>query len=273
MQDVFDKLVEEFEWVEYEYELMRLACAGLSTIDIAAELMRLACTGLSAIDAATSLAEGLRMELANVGLTFTCFKTTPADHHKISRGDDLELRAASALREVDEILRQQAAREAPPLPRAAVEELKMVQRHAQDLAVLACSRFIDQMILQKKGIPAVLYARLQSAFTAAALADDALWSRLGSSKYHVFTQGLSFGERRKHHGRAGRRGRDLTASSSAASSAATSWAALPEPLRVYLNRPMYLGTDFDGSVVAADTAEVYLDRPLGLPPPTAVRPS
>jgi len=124
----------------------------------------------------------------------------------ILHDDKLERRAALALLEVDELLRQQAEEEAPPLPTAAVQDLKQLQQRYQDIAVLACSRGINQSLLQGKGIPDVLLARLEAAF-GQALQDDGLWSRLGNSKYHIFTQGVQFGERKHRHGRGGRKSR------------------------------------------------------------------
>jgi hypothetical protein len=127
----------------------------------------------------------------------------------------LELRAARALKEVDELLRQQTAQEAPALPPAAVEQLKLLQRHAQDVVVLVHSRYIDQKILQCKGIPTELLLCLEATFGTGFIHDVSLWSRLGNSKYHIFTRGLRFGDR-KHR----RRGNGERRAAAAAADAA-----------------------------------------------------
>ena len=223
-----------FEGEVYEYA----GQDGFPDIDIAAELLRVASWGLSSVQKVTCLAECLRKQLASVSHTLTYLMNMPAHCHQHPACDDLELRAARALVKVDELLRNQTVREAPPLPPAAVDELKLLQRHAQDIALMACSRFINQATLQSKGIPTELLSRLQAAFTYSGIQDDHLWSRLGNSKFHVFTQCRKFGERKHRHGRGGRKSRrnpggavddeastearDPAASSSAANSSAAS---------------------------------------------------
>ena len=44
------------------------------------------------------------------------------------------------------------------------KQLRLLQRFAHDLVVLACCRFFPQTILQNKGIPSALRERLRSAF-------------------------------------------------------------------------------------------------------------
>ena len=192
-------LIMMTDWQAYDYE-----------IDIAAELQRVASEGVAAIVAG---AECLQVQLAYTSNTFMAFMTTV--HWP---GDGLELRAAHALNEVDELLRQQTAQEAPALPPAAVEQLKLLQRHAQDVVVLVHSRYIDQKILQcKKGIPTELLLCLEATFGTGFIHDDdvSLWSRLGNSKYHIFTRGLRFGDR-KHR----RRGNGERRAAAAAADAA-----------------------------------------------------
>ena len=46
--------------------------------------------------------------------------------------------------------------------------------------------------------------QLKLASISGALENDELWSRLGNSKYHLFTPGGTFGERKHRHGRGGR---------------------------------------------------------------------
>jgi hypothetical protein len=180
---------------------------GFLDIDIAAELLRLASWGLSSVQKATCLAECLQLQLASVSHTLTYLMNMPAHYHQHPGWDDLELRAARALIEVDTLLQNQTVRTAPPLPPAAVDELKLLQRHAQDIAVMACSRFINQATLQSRRIPTELLSRLQAVFTYTELQNDDLWARLGNSKYHVFTEGSHFGERKHRHGRGGRKSR------------------------------------------------------------------
>lgn len=194
-------LIMMTDWQAYDYE-----------IDIAAELQRVASEGVAAIVAG---AECLQVQLAYTGNTFMAFMTTV--HWP---GDGLELRAAHALNEVEELLRQQTAQEAPALPPAAVEQLKLLQRHAQDVVVLVHSRYIDQKILQCKGIPTELLLCLEATFGTGFIHDVSLWSKLGNSKYHIFTRGVRFGDRR--HRRRGNGGR--WAAAAAADAAAVPFA-------------------------------------------------
>ena len=185
---------QEFEFEDDEYEYEDYGFQEID-IDIAAELLHIADEGLAVVANAVHLADCLllRVQLGDISDTFADIKKTPADYHQHPRGDYLELRAANALKQVDELLRQQTALEAPPLPPAAIAELKVLQRHAQDVAVLLCARFIDQRILRTRRIPAEMLHRLNTSFTATSLADVTLWSRLGNSKTKVFQPGVSYG--------------------------------------------------------------------------------
>jgi hypothetical protein len=203
-------LIMMTDWQAYDYE-----------IDIAAELQRVASEGVAAIVAG---AECLQVQLAYTSNTFMAFMTTV--HWP---GDGLELRAAHALNEVDELLRQQTAQEAPALPPAAVEQLKLLQRHAQDVVVLVHSRYIDQKILQCKGIPTELLLCLEATFGTGFIHDDSLWSRLGNSKYHIFTRGLRFGDRRhRRRGNGERRAAAAAADAAAVPFAVNSTASTVE---------------------------------------------
>jgi len=160
------------------------------------ELLRVSTEGLSTVAKATQAADCLRAQLAMVKDTLEYVSdTVQMQFFQNSESDDLELRTARAQLEVDKLLHHQAAKDAPPLPAAAMEDLKLLQRHCQDVALLACSRFLSLTVLQSKGIQTELLARLEAAFGQAALQDDFLWGRLGNSKYHVFTPGLRFGMR------------------------------------------------------------------------------
>ena len=192
----------EFEDDEYAHEDEDYGFQEID-IDIAAELLHIADEGLAVVANAVHLADCLllRVQLGDISDTFADIKTTPADYHQHPRGDYLELRAANALKQVDELLRQQTGLEAPPLPLGALAELKALQRHAQDVAVLLCSRFIDQRTLHTRHIPPELLRRLNTSFTATSLTDPSLRSRLGNSKTKMFQPGVSYkrtpGERRK----------------------------------------------------------------------------
>ena len=183
------------DWQAYDYE-----------IDIAAELQRVASEGVAVVAGA----ECLQVQLAYTSHTFMAFMTTV--HWP---GDGLELRAAHALHEVDELLRQQTAQEALALPPAAVEQLKLLQRHAQDVVVLVHSRYINQNILQCKSIPTELLLCLEATYGTGLNHDASLWSRLGNSKYHIFTHGLRFGDR-KHRRRGSGQRRAAAAAADAA---------------------------------------------------------
>jgi len=181
---------------------------GFEKIDIVAKLASVSSEGLSVLEKHHCLSA----QLFNVKHTL---EDILEEMHQVDNFqffqylgcDNLELRAASSLMEVNELLRKQSEREGQPLPVAAVKDLKHLQVHCQDLALLSCSRFLSQTTLQSKGIPPELLHRLEAAFGTAALQDDVLWSRLGNAKYHVFTNHMRFGARKHRHGRGGRKSR------------------------------------------------------------------
>ena len=76
--------------------------------------------------------------------------------------------------------------EAPPLHPDAMAHLRSLQQHMQDIVVLLSSRFMDQALLQKRGMPQVLISRWEAAFTIEGIQDNLLWCRLGDSKSHIF---------------------------------------------------------------------------------------
>ena len=170
-------------------------------LDIAAELKRIAADALAVIKEVIQSAGVLQVILAPFEQTLIDLEQTPADVlARPTVDDDFEVRLAQALFQVDELLPGLQ----PPLPVLAVRGLRAMQVHAQDLAILACSRLIKQAILRNKGFPSELLIRLHAAFTVTALADEFLKSRLGNAKYHVWTVGKHFGERKHRHGRGGR---------------------------------------------------------------------
>jgi len=211
---------------------------GLPEIDIAAELQHMAVEGLAVIGQAIWQAERLRMPLMNIVLFFLSVQA-----HQHSPWDYLEPQAATALGEVDELLRQQNALEATPLPGSAKEQLRVLQRLAQDVAVLAHSRWIDQQTLAVKGVPLEFLSRLEASF-GVALNDDALYSRLGNSKTHIFGNYKRYGNRRYRAGR-GRGQRGAGASSSE---------DLLEPLRINLGELVPVDRTGHASQTGAQTS-------------------
>jgi hypothetical protein len=190
--------------------------AGIVTMDedIAAELLSKATQGLSVVRSTIRTAEWLRKQLISVIETLSLFTSTKADEHQHWRNDDLELRSANALRHVDQLLLRQ-------MSVVAQEELKMLQMILQDVALLACSRGVDATILRTKGIRPQLLARLVASFKEGL--DNDMLSRLGNSKYHCFTDGVRFGERK--HRRGCRYKREATAAAAAFALAASSSAS------------------------------------------------
>jgi hypothetical protein len=139
-----------------------LAPPQAAKIDVALELVYCASKGLALIEEINH-DDSFWADLAFVKETYLVLRITPAYCHSVPRGDDLEKRAAIALLQVNEVL-QRLGRE-PSLPEAHVQkQLRLLQRFAHDLVVLACCRFIPQTILQNKGIPSALRERLRSAF-------------------------------------------------------------------------------------------------------------
>jgi len=213
---------QEFAMCVPEFERPEVDIAGeaeLHEVDIAGELSRKSSQGLMELEKAVLAADGLQGQLMRVKHTFELLAELRAVRQ--GRLDDLEPRTAHALADIDELFRQQEAQEAPALPAVALERMKLVQKIACDVAVLACSRFISHTILQSKGIKPELLSRLEAAFGHAALQDDGLWSRIGNSKYHIFTNGVRFGERKHRHGRGGRVSRRMP----------WSWSSSAEPMQ------------------------------------------
>jgi len=186
-------------------QLLLLGAAGLimmtdwqAYVDIAAEIQRMASEGVAIIAGA----EFLQVQLAHTSNTLAFMPTVHLP------GDGLELRAALALQEVDDLLLlSQTAQAAPALPPAAVmQQLKALQRHAQDVVVLVHSRYINQNILQCRGIPTELLRCLEATYGTGLFKDDSLWSRLGNSKYHIFGNGVrDRGRKHRHRGSSGHR--------------------------------------------------------------------
>jgi hypothetical protein len=191
--EIAEQQLESDEWEESKQP----------EIDIFAELVDLASDGLSLLGMQT---DDLQMRLMHLRECLQLvIKSTAAFHHR--PGDDhhsLEKRAAASLLCIDKLLKQLTATEAPPLLPKAIMDLRRLQRHMQDAAVLLCSRFIDQRPLQNRGMSHELISRLEAAFTTEGLQDDLLWSRLGDSKSHLFRRGFIGRKDRRKHRRRGR---------------------------------------------------------------------
>ena len=198
--------------------------------DIAAELLSKATQGLSVVRSTIHTAEWTRDPLVSVIETLSLFTSTSASQHW-HWDDDLELRSANALRHVDQLLLRQ-------MSVVAQEELKMLQMILQDVALLACSRGVDATILRTKGIKPQLLARLVASFKEGL--DNDMLSRLGNSKYHCFTDGVRFGERK--HRRGCRHKREATAAAAAfalAASSSASPADIGQPPPTDLDEPIH----------------------------------
>ena len=197
--------------------------AGFHEVDIPAVLMRVCSDAVDTIGRAIWEAESLRRPLAYVLYEYTA--ACAQQHH--FRDDGLERISAIALTEVDELLRQHG-QEGGTFPTATVKWLKLLQKHAQDVAVLAHSRFIDQRTLQGRGVQGELLLRLEASFGPELVSDLSLRSRLGNSKYQAFTSGTHFHDRRRHR----RGGRQRQAAGEGEQD--ESWEKLGEPMRISL---------------------------------------
>ena len=148
----------------------------------------------------------------------------------------LEIRAARCLSRIDTVLKQMRKMEAPPLHPDAMAHLRSLQQHMQDIVVLLCSRFMDQALLHKRGMPQVLISRLEAAFTIEGIQDNLLWCRLGDSKSHIFRKEM------RSHGSSSyriprRRGRARRTKLEASSSTRPAMARSPSPTRPVPTRP------------------------------------
>ena len=198
--------------------------------DIAAELLSKATQGLSVVRSTIHTAEWTRDPLVSVIETLSLITSASTAQHW-HWDDDLELRSANALRHVDQLLLRQ-------MSVVAQEELKMLQMILQDVALLACSRGVDATILRTKGIKPQLLARLVASFKEGL--DNDMLSRLGNSKYHCFTDGVRFGERK--HRRGCRYKREATAAAAAfalATSSSASPADIGQPPPTDLDEPIH----------------------------------
>ena len=218
----------DWDWPRgYSFEDESYGVAGQAgfheEVDILAMLMRVCSDAVDTIGRAIWEAESLRRPLAYVLYEYTA--ACAQQHH--FRDDGLERISAIALTEVDELLRQHG-QEGGTFPTATVKWLKLLQKQAQDVAVLAHSRFIDQRTLQDKGIQGELLLRLEASFGPAFVHDLSLRSRLGNSKYQAFTSGTHFHDRRRRRRGGGQR------QAAGEGEQDESWEELGEPMRINL---------------------------------------
>ena len=181
-------------------------------VDIGGKLVDLAFKGMWILEMRLDGPSGrFESQLSLVRHTLQGLEKMPASYHThpIAKTDEFEQRAANSVKEIDEVLLLAVALPAAEFPptKRLIENLQILQRLAQDVSMLLCSRFVDQITLQAKGIPTLLLVQLTKAYTTRSLQDDGLWSRLGNSKYHIFTPEEKFGDRKHRHGRGGRKSR------------------------------------------------------------------
>ena len=184
-------------------------------IDIGAELLHRASEGLSLIESLSS-----RANLDYIRNVLVYIQMMPFYYHEYWQGDDLECCAAVALGHVSELIKTAPTE----LPGPKMAALKSLQRHMQDVVLLACARFMDQTtILEKHRIQAELQDRLDMAFQTTVSDDLQLWQRLGNSKYQLFNQGMT----RRGRGRCKLQtmGDDASAEAVARDPLVISWAA------------------------------------------------
>ena len=169
----------------------------IADVDIAGELQHLSVEGLAAIGMTILEFQadgGGRDATATLTLQLAPFKQTLEDCLSQAVHDgNLATRMASGLLQVDNLLLQQTRR-------PVVLWLKVLQLHAQDLAVLACSMNVDQTPLKRHGkISPELKMSMETAF-GWALQDNNLWSRLGNSKAKLFCNGIKWGTKHRKRG-------------------------------------------------------------------------
>eukprot|EP00443_Scrippsiella_acuminata_P107058 CAMPEP_0115631314 /NCGR_PEP_ID=MMETSP0272-20121206/30934_1 /TAXON_ID=71861 /ORGANISM="Scrippsiella trochoidea, Strain CCMP3099" /LENGTH=850 /DNA_ID=CAMNT_0003067973 /DNA_START=38 /DNA_END=2587 /DNA_ORIENTATION=- len=154
-------------------------------------LVRAAQTAMVAVDAAIANAEanvGDQLDGARAAFHWI---TTTQNKYDVDIGNAMDCFAASALASIDSLARHNGH-----------SVIKAALKHAQDVLMLACARFADEKALKAKGIAPELKERLDEALRqGGATLDQDLWSRLGNSKYHLFTTGVQWGQRRRRASR------------------------------------------------------------------------
>mmetsp|Transcript_31493 Transcript_31493/g.104373 ORF Transcript_31493/g.104373 Transcript_31493/m.104373 type:complete len:771 (-) Transcript_31493:79-2391(-) len=171
--------------------------------DIMELLAPAAAKALTAVELAIEETPAIQVQLTGASNVFQSI----AGGAGVAPGDEVDRRAADALASVDALVQEHAGL-----------ALKEVQRRAQDVLMLACTRFMDKAALEDKGIPLEVRERLNEACQKDVLLDHSdLWSRLGNAKYHLFTHGKKWGLRRN---RANRRQRHRAVGAAEAPAAA-----------------------------------------------------
>ena len=163
-------------------------------MDLPTVMADTACAALGAIDQAVEADNCLAAHLAPVTAFLILLMSCPFSEQ--SAGDNLELQAGGSVRLIEELLQRLHLVDARrgssvdrPLQEAGPAALQRLHHLLLDLAVLASSRFIDQLHFRSKGVPAVLRNRWLAMFPPTYLTDG-LVSRLGNAKAHVFTCGV-----------------------------------------------------------------------------------
>ena len=110
-----------------------------------------------------------------------------------------QLMDAVATATQEDIAVERAAAYALALVDSAVQQfgvdVKQAQKDTQDVLILACSLSLGTDELREQGIPDRLREKLCAAAQQDITADSYLWSRLGNSKFQLFTKGMKFDDR------------------------------------------------------------------------------
>jgi len=226
-------------------------------IDIVEDLLKVSNHALLLIDEAIVQSEALREELLfYMRTTFESVMSTPANDLR-GACDDLESRIATVLTQLEN------------------DEAPKLEGLARDTLILLCSRGLDKKIMRGRGMPQQLVSRICAAFATAAgaMPDEALWSKLGNAKFHVFTKGSPINTHRrfKKVPRQRKLWKTLAdeaagSSAAAASSSAAAASPLPPPLPLEFLDDEWWGHGAGGMQAASSSAAAASP----LPPPLAL---
>ena len=167
------------------------AAAGDPQGSVYAQLVQTGNDGLDACRRAFCMAELCPNELTWISKMFAVFATRASARCNRASVTVLDRHAAALLTHIIDLLHWSSwiEWEAQAWSLPVLAELNLLQRHAQDVVVLACSRGIDLVILQgSKGVPQELANRLEAAFPPAVFQDIGLWSKLGNAKFQRFNK-------------------------------------------------------------------------------------
>jgi len=174
-------------------------------INIPKELKRRACEAACSLKEAMTVAVETSPQFASIH-DFLDYVIVTTDL-SLKPECTLELDAAKALTNINDVIDQQALGEALQLPENSVQALKILQMHLRDLVILACSRNTEQSVFRTQGIPTVLRLRLEKVFGIDLKRNEKLWGNLGNSKFHIWNNGQRFKKRKHRHGRGSRMAR------------------------------------------------------------------